>query len=81
VHASVFHRKKLFVDWVPASDLEDTTAKEVCIKFLHLSLYIILIFTLFHNMTKKLLLQNPDAYKAAWKLLKVCLFDGLGLSS
>ncbi|GMY35106.1 CTP synthase-like isoform X1 [Fagus crenata] len=41
VHASVFHRKKLFVDWVPASDLEDTTAKE-----------------------------NPDAYKAAWKLLK-----------
>ncbi|XP_059437699.1 uncharacterized protein LOC132170655 isoform X2 [Corylus avellana] len=41
VHASVFNRKKLFVDWVPASDLEDATAKE-----------------------------NPDAYKAAWKLLK-----------
>ncbi|GLT69612.1 hypothetical protein SLA2020_417490 [Shorea laevis] len=41
VHASVFHRKKLFVDWVPASDLEDATAKE-----------------------------NPDTYKAAWKLLK-----------
>ncbi|XP_041024863.1 CTP synthase-like isoform X1 [Juglans microcarpa x Juglans regia] len=41
VHASVFHRKKLFVDWVPSADLEDATAKE-----------------------------NPDAYKAAWKLLK-----------
>ncbi|XP_023919257.1 uncharacterized protein LOC112030825 [Quercus suber] len=41
VHASVSHGKKLFVDWVPASDLEVATAKE-----------------------------NPDAYKAAWKLLK-----------
>ncbi|XP_042942060.1 CTP synthase-like isoform X3 [Carya illinoinensis] len=41
VHASVFQRKKLFVDWVPSTDLEDATAKE-----------------------------NPDAYKAAWKLLK-----------
>ncbi|RYR27391.1 hypothetical protein Ahy_B01g051430 isoform D [Arachis hypogaea] len=41
VHASVDCRKKLFVDWIPASNLEDATAKE-----------------------------NPDAYKAAWKLLK-----------
>ncbi|KAF5472190.1 hypothetical protein F2P56_008927, partial [Juglans regia] len=41
VHASVFHRKKLVVDWVPASHLEEATAKE-----------------------------NPDAYKAAWTLLK-----------
>ncbi|XP_062096453.1 uncharacterized protein LOC133802190 [Humulus lupulus] len=41
LHASVSLHKKLFVDWVPASDLEDATAKE-----------------------------NPDAYKAAWKLLK-----------
>ncbi|KAG2685044.1 hypothetical protein I3760_10G106300 [Carya illinoinensis] len=41
VHASVFHRKKLVVDWVPASHLEEATEKE-----------------------------NPDAYKAAWKLLK-----------
>ncbi|PON83797.1 CTP synthase [Trema orientale] len=41
LHASVAQRKKLFVDWVPAADLEDETAKE-----------------------------NPDAYKAAWKLLK-----------
>ncbi|KAH0986178.1 hypothetical protein GBA52_013355 [Prunus armeniaca] len=41
VHASVARGKKLFVDWVPAGDLEDATAKE-----------------------------NPDAYKAAWKLLK-----------
>ncbi|PON44651.1 CTP synthase [Parasponia andersonii] len=41
LHASVAQRKKLFVDWVPAADLEDATAKE-----------------------------NPDAYKAAWKLLK-----------
>ncbi|KAF9689072.1 hypothetical protein SADUNF_Sadunf01G0053700 [Salix dunnii] len=41
LHASVSLRKKLVVDWVPASDIEDETAKE-----------------------------NPDAYKAAWKLLK-----------
>ncbi|XP_020968275.1 CTP synthase 1 isoform X2 [Arachis ipaensis] len=41
VHASVDCRKKLFVDWIPASNLEDATAKE-----------------------------NPDAYKAARKLLK-----------
>jgi hypothetical protein len=34
VHASVFNRKKLFVDWVPASDLEDATAKEVIFNFL-----------------------------------------------
>ncbi|KAJ4842993.1 hypothetical protein Tsubulata_037860 [Turnera subulata] len=41
LHASVSLRKKLVVDWVPASDLEDETARE-----------------------------NPDAHKAAWKLLK-----------
>ncbi|KAK8591966.1 hypothetical protein V6N13_062560 [Hibiscus sabdariffa] len=41
LHASVACGKKLFVDWVPASDLEDMAEKE-----------------------------NPDAYKAAWKLLK-----------
>ncbi|KAL5578367.1 hypothetical protein UlMin_020066 [Ulmus minor] len=41
LHASVAQRKKLVLDWVPASDLEEATAKE-----------------------------NPDAYKAAWKLLK-----------
>ncbi|KAJ6341455.1 hypothetical protein OIU78_009594 [Salix suchowensis] len=41
LHASVSLRKKLVVDWVPASDIEDETAKE-----------------------------NPDAYKAAWKLLQ-----------
>ncbi|KAI4332118.1 hypothetical protein L6164_017053 [Bauhinia variegata] len=41
VHASVDRRKKIYVEWIPASDLEDETARE-----------------------------NPDAYKAAWKLLK-----------
>ncbi|OIV93799.1 hypothetical protein TanjilG_03762 [Lupinus angustifolius] len=41
VHASVDCQKKLFVDWILATNLEDATAKE-----------------------------NPDAYKAAWKLLK-----------
>ncbi|KAF4348622.1 hypothetical protein G4B88_024100 [Cannabis sativa] len=41
LHASVGLGKKLSVDWVAATDLEDATAKE-----------------------------NPDAYKAAWKLLK-----------
>uniref|UniRef100_A0A6N2MGY2 CTP synthase n=1 Tax=Salix viminalis TaxID=40686 RepID=A0A6N2MGY2_SALVM len=41
LHASVSLRKKLVVDWVPASDIEDETAKE-----------------------------NPEAYKAAWKLLQ-----------
>ncbi|CAN1226001.1 CTP synthase [Linum grandiflorum] len=41
LHASVALHKKHIVDWVPATDLEDETAKE-----------------------------NPDAYKAAWKLLK-----------
>ncbi|XP_008798433.1 CTP synthase isoform X2 [Phoenix dactylifera] len=41
LHASVACRKKLVVDWVPSTDLEDTTAKEA-----------------------------PDAYKAAWNLLK-----------
>ncbi|XP_047332502.1 CTP synthase 2-like [Impatiens glandulifera] len=39
--ASVDCHKKLQVDWVPSSDLEDVTAKE-----------------------------NPEAYKAAWDLLK-----------
>ena len=29
LHASVAQRKKLFVDWVPAGDLEDATSKEV----------------------------------------------------
>jgi len=41
LHASVACRKKLIIDWVLSSDLEDETAKE-----------------------------NPDAYKAAWNLLK-----------
>ncbi|XP_022762559.1 CTP synthase 2-like isoform X3 [Durio zibethinus] len=41
LHASVACRKKLVVDWVPASDLEDMTE-----------------------------IENLDAYKAAWKLLK-----------
>ncbi|CAL1361450.1 unnamed protein product [Linum trigynum] len=41
LHASVALQKKLVVDWVPATDLEDETVQE-----------------------------NPDAYKAAWKLLK-----------
>ncbi|XP_044496786.1 CTP synthase-like isoform X2 [Mangifera indica] len=41
LHASVELGKKLIVDWVPACDLEDSSAKE-----------------------------NPNAYKAAWKLLK-----------
>lgn len=52
LHASVSHGKKLFVDWVPASDLEDATSKEVVINFVFLTLYVILIFTLFLNMTK-----------------------------
>lgn len=29
LHASVAQRKKLFVDWIAACDLEDATAKEV----------------------------------------------------
>lgn len=29
LHASVAHRRKLVVEWVPASDLEETTLKEV----------------------------------------------------
>ncbi|XWS55433.1 hypothetical protein CRYUN_Cryun10bG0173100 [Craigia yunnanensis] len=41
LHASVGCRKKLVVDWVPASDLEDITE-----------------------------IENLEAYKAAWKLLK-----------
>ncbi|KAL9327247.1 hypothetical protein ACSQ67_007892 [Phaseolus vulgaris] len=41
LHASVDCKKKLVVDWIPASNLESATAKE-----------------------------NPDAYKAALKLLK-----------
>ncbi|GMN62411.1 hypothetical protein TIFTF001_031492 [Ficus carica] len=41
LHASVSQRKKLYVDWIAAGDLENATEKE-----------------------------NPDAYKAAWKLLK-----------
>ncbi|KAJ1395029.1 Non-heme dioxygenase N-terminal domain [Sesbania bispinosa] len=41
VHASVHCQKKLFVDWIPATNLEDATAKE-----------------------------NPNAYKATWKLLE-----------
>ncbi|KAB1997909.1 hypothetical protein E1A91_D12G054300v1 [Gossypium mustelinum] len=41
LHASVACGKKLIVDWVPASDLEDMTE-----------------------------IENLDAYKAAWKLLK-----------
>ncbi|XP_027192837.1 uncharacterized protein [Cicer arietinum] len=46
VHASVSCHKKLTVDWISATNLEEATAKE-----------------------------NPDAYKAAWKLLKVA--DGI----
>ncbi|KAF7120662.1 hypothetical protein RHSIM_Rhsim13G0137100 [Rhododendron simsii] len=41
LHASVACSRKLVIDWVLSSDLEEATAKE-----------------------------NPDAYKAAWKLLK-----------
>ncbi|KAG5516175.1 hypothetical protein RHGRI_037024 [Rhododendron griersonianum] len=41
LHASVACCRKLVIDWVLSSDLEEATAKE-----------------------------NPDAYKAAWKLLK-----------
>ncbi|WZZ75722.1 hypothetical protein YC2023_087092 [Brassica napus] len=41
LHASVARRKKLVIDWISASDLEQEAKKE-----------------------------NPDAYKAAWKLLK-----------
>ncbi|XP_073115047.1 uncharacterized protein [Elaeis guineensis] len=41
LHATVACHKKLVVDWVPSTDLEDDTAKEA-----------------------------PDAYKAAWNLLK-----------
>ncbi|GAU40627.1 hypothetical protein TSUD_190040 [Trifolium subterraneum] len=41
IHASVSCQKKLTVDWISATNLEDATAKE-----------------------------SPDAYKAAWKLLK-----------
>jgi CTP synthase len=41
LHASVARRKKLIIDWISASDLEQGAKKE-----------------------------NPDAYKAAWKLLK-----------
>ncbi|XP_074587693.1 uncharacterized protein LOC141843536 [Curcuma longa] len=41
LHASVACRKKLVINWVPSSDLEETSAEE-----------------------------TPDAYKAAWRLLK-----------
>ncbi|KAG1367689.1 CTP synthase [Cocos nucifera] len=41
LHATVACHKKLVVEWVPSTDLEDNTAKEA-----------------------------PDAYKAAWNLLK-----------
>ncbi|CAK8562051.1 unnamed protein product [Lathyrus sativus] len=41
VHASVSCQKKLVVDWISATNLENATAKE-----------------------------NPDVYKASWKLLK-----------
>ncbi|CAA7020902.1 unnamed protein product [Microthlaspi erraticum] len=41
LHASVARGKKLVIDWISASDLEQVAKKE-----------------------------NPDAYKAAWKLLK-----------
>uniref|UniRef100_A0A0D3DF62 CTP synthase n=2 Tax=Brassica oleracea var. oleracea TaxID=109376 RepID=A0A0D3DF62_BRAOL len=41
LHASVARRKKLVIDWISASELEQEAKKE-----------------------------NPDAYKAAWKLLK-----------
>ncbi|CAL5197303.1 unnamed protein product [Lathyrus oleraceus] len=41
IHASVSCQKKLVVDWISATNLENATAKE-----------------------------NPDVYKASWKLLK-----------
>ena len=72
VHASVSQGKKLFVDWVPASDLEDATKKEVVINFLFRTLYLILIFILFHNMTKisccriQMLIKLPGS---CWRLV------------
>ena len=43
MHASVACRRKLVVDWVPSSDLEETAAKEVC-PFYSLSSYVGLFY-------------------------------------
>ena len=39
LHASVACHKKLIVEWVAASDLEEITAQEVSLAFVSLSLY------------------------------------------
>ena len=69
MHASVARRKKLVIDWISASELEQEAKKEVCL------LHFILITSNHETLeTKSKMipsLQNPDAYKAAWKLLKV----------
>ncbi|RLN24511.1 CTP synthase-like [Panicum miliaceum] len=46
LHASVDCRRKLVVDWVASTDLEDSTA-----------------------------IEAPDAYKAAWDLLKIAVVE------
>jgi hypothetical protein len=33
LHASVARRKKLIIDWISASDLEQGAKKEVCLHF------------------------------------------------
>ena len=59
------------MDWVPAGDLEDVTSKEVNTgpsavlrKYFLFSIYA-------KHLMINVLLQDPDAYKDAWSLLKV----------
>ncbi|XP_040866229.1 CTP synthase isoform X1 [Glycine max] len=73
LHASVDCQKKLVVDWIPASNLETATAKGVTSIMNHYitSMFLLLLFIIeISSICYCSMLQNHDAYKAAWKLLK-----------
>lgn len=68
LHASVACRRKLIINWVSASDLEDATAIDVNINSISFILTMISISFIDRSF---FLLQDPDVNKAAWNSLKV----------
>lgn len=81
LHASVAQNRKLVVDWISATDLEDSTLEEVMTELsgvLYMSVNFLVSFL--PNLWWLIYcLQAPDAHKAAWALLKVTLLIWLEL--
>lgn len=69
-HASIVCRRKLVIQWVPASDLEDSAAKEVS-DFLSTCQFFTLLLSSMVNVWTFCVLQTPGAHEAAWSLLMV----------